>query len=99
MLLLIAWSGTVHAAELVSCNEPMAAEMILHVAGDCDEVPGDSDKAYPHHHDGCHGQHASTAASDQIVAEPIVTRQGYGASHAYAILVHDVDRTLRPPRT
>jgi len=98
MLLLTAWSGTAHAAELVTCNEPIAVEMVMHIAGDCDQVPGDRDKAYPHHHDGCNGQHVSTAALDTVIAERISAEQTYGASPIHAIVATDVDRTLRPPR-
>jgi hypothetical protein len=42
-----------HAAE--TGGEPTSATAWLHVAGDADEVPADSDKSTPHHHDVCHG--------------------------------------------
>jgi hypothetical protein len=98
MLLLTAWSGTAHAAELMNCSEPVSAEMVMHVAGDCDEVPADSGKAYPHHHDGCQGQHVSVAAPEASLPEPIPAERSYGVSRIHAIFAYHIDRTLRPPR-
>lgn len=98
MLLITAWTGAAHAAELAGCNEPIAAEMIMHVAGDCEQVPADSDKAYPHHHDGCHGQHIGMAALGEGIAEPLPAELSYAASRVPAIRPHNTDRTLRPPR-
>jgi len=46
-------ASVAHAAE--TRGEPTSATAWLHVAGDADEVPADSDKSTPHHHDVCHG--------------------------------------------
>ena len=98
MLVLTAWTGTAHAAELLGCSAPAQAEMRLHVAGDCDEVPADADKNFPHHHDSCHGQHMSMAALDQVVVRPSRVRAPYGASRVYTLAAIQTNRTLRPPQ-
>ena len=47
-----------HAAE--TGGEPSSTTAWLHVPGDADEVPADSDKNTPHHHDLCHGHDLAT---------------------------------------
>lgn len=41
-----------------------------HSPGDADEVPADSDKGFPHHHGGCHGDHV--AAPIKLASATIV---------------------------
>ncbi|WP_420136771.1 hypothetical protein [Sphingomonas sp.] len=54
MLVLTGWSGMAHAAEAAGGRIGSVA-FTVHMPGDGDEVPGDSDNALPHHHGGCHG--------------------------------------------
>jgi len=98
MLVLTAWTGTAHAAELVGCSAPIQAEMGVHVTGDCDQVPADADTGYPHHHDGCHGQHVSIPAPDQAVLRSVRVQPAYGISRADRLAAFETDRTLRPPQ-
>lgn len=60
-------SGAIaHASEPVTCIEITSAPG-LHVEGDSDQVPADSEKGYPHHHGGCHGHHIGVP----IASEPV----------------------------
>lgn len=55
MLVLVLWTGTAaHAAEAMNCGE-VVSSTAGHFEGDSDEVPSDSGKATPHHHNACHG--------------------------------------------
>lgn len=47
--------AVVHAAELSANGEVTASSAWLHAESDHDQVPADSDKNYPHHHNICHG--------------------------------------------
>lgn len=96
MLMLTALAGTAHAAEIATCGKPVAAGMVMH--GDCGQMPGDSDKACPHQHDGCHGQHVSTAARDTLVEEQVPAEQVYASSPIHAMFAYEIARTLRPPK-
>lgn len=98
MLLLTTWTGASHAADLITCTEPGAAEMVMHVGGACDDVGPDEHKAYPHHHDGCHGQHASTAAREIALDEPLLAATSYSAMRIHPLRARELDPTLRPPR-
>ena len=98
MLLLTTWTGASHAADLITCTEPGAAEMVMHVGGTCDDVGPDAHKAVPHHHDGCHGQHVSTAATGPLIQAPLHVASTYGFGATHAMLAYELDRTLRPPR-
>jgi len=51
----LANGAAVHAAELGGQGEVTAATEWMHLAGDHDQVPPDSDKNYPHHHTSCQG--------------------------------------------
>ena len=69
-----------------------------HVPGDADQVPSDSDKGYPHHHGGCHGDHVAapvkatnTALTHDLRLAPIF------ASHSMRPL-STADPALRPPQ-
>ncbi|WP_442678304.1 hypothetical protein ACSBM8_12280 [Sphingomonas sp. ASY06-1R] len=98
MLVLTACTGTAFAAGVPGCSEPARAEMSMHVAGDCDEVPADAHKAYPHHHDGCAGQHFGVTAPETIVLRPVAIRQSYAASRAQELSAYRIYATLRPPQ-
>jgi hypothetical protein len=66
MLVLMLGLGSVaHATEGVTCIDTTAVSSLDHCDGDADQVPADADKAYPHHHGGCHGHHVGVPiASD-----------------------------------
>jgi len=65
LVLTLGWGSVAHATEGVTCVETTAASSLDHCDGDADQVPADADKAYPHHHGGCHGHHVGVPmASD-----------------------------------
>jgi len=61
-------TGAVHAREFPS---PTTVECsgYVHSDGDSDQSQGDSDRAVPHHHGGCHG---SVSLVPLRLAEPVV---------------------------
>ncbi|WP_198355337.1 hypothetical protein [Sphingomonas sp. MA1305] len=83
----------------VSAQAPIAEQFAEgHSPGDADQVPADGDKGYPHHHGGCHGDHAaapikiaSTAWTADLRAIPSSTVRGM-LPRATA------DPALRPPQ-
>lgn len=96
MLIMTAWGGVAQAAGPV-CSET-ADQVAVHVAGDCDEVPADADRGYPHCHTACHGHHV-TAPTPAVLAGAIaVAARDYPVAPALALTAHQVDRTLRPPQ-
>ena len=46
-----------HATEIGACVDRAEASSIEHTDGDADQVQGDADRDYPHHHGSCHGHH------------------------------------------
>jgi len=64
LLVLVLWTGSAaHAAEAIGCVE-VTSSAAGHFEGDRDEVPSDSDKATPHHHNACHGHCMATPYDD-----------------------------------
>ena len=61
MLVLTSFSGIAHAADLAG-GSIVGVEFTVHAAGDIDEVPADSDKNVPHHHNYCHGHDVGAPA-------------------------------------
>jgi len=97
MLLLVLWTGSAaHAAEALDCGEAMAGAA-EHYDGDRDEVPADSGKATPHHHNACHGHCMAVPTADQ--ASLVSHREGgrlidIRRNHLSG---SGPDATLRPP--
>ncbi|WP_299110096.1 hypothetical protein [uncultured Bradyrhizobium sp.] len=69
-----------------------------HSPGDADEVPSDSDKGYPHHHGGCHGDHvaAPVKISNAALTRDLRLAPPF-ASHSMRPL-STADPALRPPQ-
>ena len=98
MLVLTAWVGVAHAAEVGGCIETSQYEAASHVDGDGDQVAADTDKGYPHHHGSCHAHHMSAPDADTLpgTTGPTGSMLAFGAE---ATLVgRDADTALRPPR-
>lgn len=95
LLATTVWSRAAEAAEL-GCDG-MPAAMSMHVPGDCDQVPADADKGYPHCHTGCHGQTATAPVSIPVSVRTDPVERAYVSPEPMAIAVYDADRTLRPP--
>ncbi len=103
IVLSLGTTATAHVLERpdvsVSSAEMRVDEIAMgHAPGDSDQVPSDSDKGYPHHHGGCHGDH---------VAAPIKitnTALNYDLRFAPIYAVHlmrplsTADPALRPPQ-
>ena len=68
MLVLTLWSGSqssvASAAEVSRCSTPIEGTPPGHTPGDADEVPGDSDKATPHHHNISHSHEIGVPARE-----------------------------------
>ncbi|MBS0502599.1 MAG: hypothetical protein JSS55_02125 [Proteobacteria bacterium] len=102
MLVLTLYSGfqssAAYATEIDGCSTTIVdADAPGHSAGDSDEVPGDSDKATPHHHSVGHNHElavpAAEVASLDLQSVTIPSGQGVRAPPAAA----DLFRDLRPP--
>ncbi len=99
MLVLMLGLGSVaHATEGVTCIDTAAVSSLDHCDGDADQVPADADKAYPHHHGGCHGHHVgvpiasgSTGPASSVCVTASVWRNAPKAPVAS-------DPALRPPQ-
>lgn len=98
MLVLTAWIGVAHAAEVGGCIETSQYEVESHIAGDGDEVAGDADKGYPHHHGNCHAHHMSASDCDALDG---ITGPADGALASFdgaALVGRNADTALRPPQ-
>jgi hypothetical protein len=73
LVLSLGLGSAAHATEGAACIEASAEISLDHSDGDGDQVPGDADKAFPHHHGECHGHHIGipTAANP---ASPLTDR-------------------------
>ena len=99
MLFLSLGLGSVaHADEGIACIEGSATSSLSHSDGDADQVLADADKAYPHHHGGCHGHHVGVPIGEDPVAflgglrlKPLTWNDDFGASGASY-------PALRPPQ-
>ncbi|MFV0625568.1 hypothetical protein ACBY01_16385 [Sphingomonas sp. ac-8] len=97
MLVLTSWSGMAHAAEAVG-GSMGGIEFTVHMSGDGDEAPADSDKAVPHHHSICHGHDIGTPAHLQgapLHARVTNQRPVCGAD---VLVAADGSVSPRPPR-
>ncbi len=98
MLVLTAWVGTAHAAEIGGCIETSRYEAAAHVDGDADQVPADADKGYPHHHGACHAHHMNAPDADTLPGATGPAGAGPAAFDGAALLGRDADPALRPPQ-
>lgn len=92
MLVMTAWGGAAQAAGSV------CAEMTAHVAGDCDEVPADADKNYPHCHTNCHGHHVAAPMPTRALGRFAGMTRAYAPAAPSTLTAHQVARMLRPPQ-
>lgn len=99
MLALSLGLGSVaHATEGVACVDGTEASSLEHSEGDADQVQGDADKAYPHHHGGCHGHHVGIPFTpDTGVAAGKLRLAPLAWSHDRIAPVAS-DPALRPPQ-
>lgn len=98
MLVLTGWAGMAQATESVGCIETSQVNTIMHMARDCDEVPADADKGYPHHHTVCHGHHVAAPAEHNVDVALIDNWAEFASHKAPLWLAHQSDPALRPPQ-
>ncbi|MCP1471990.1 hypothetical protein J3E64_003705 [Sphingobium sp. OAS761] len=97
LMLSFVSASVAHAMEPVGCIDANQSAAAGHSEGDADQVPADSDKAYPHHHGGCHGHHVAAALQDAELANAFAgqrIRFGWASPVREATPVH---AELRPP--
>jgi hypothetical protein len=87
-----------HAAEPVGCLDTVEASLLGHSASDADQVPGDAEKGYPHHHGGCQDHFVGMPVADDADLSPLELANALAPSRPAAL--HPVDRNSlrRPPR-
>jgi len=86
-----------HAVELTAHEDVGAAGSWQHFNGDSDEVPADSDKNYPHHHNMCHGHELATPLKSCAVAIVPDRAPALTAGPGRALTSASPARALRPP--
>ncbi|WP_404710457.1 hypothetical protein [Sphingomonas sp. MMS24-J13] len=96
MLVLTASGGAAQAAGM-GCSETVG-EVAVHIAGDCDEVPADADKNYPHCHTGCHGQHVAAPVPFRTIVPISDGFRDYAPAKRFTLTARRVDPALRPPQ-
>lgn len=69
-----------------------------HAPGDADQVPSDSDKGYPHHHGGCHGDHVAAPIEDTNTALTHALRLAPIFASSSIRTLSTADPALRPPQ-
>jgi|TARA_R110002020_G_scaffold9632_1_gene37839 hypothetical protein len=97
MLALASFSGMAHAANRAG-GSLAGVEFSIHTAGDIDEVPSDSDKNVPHHHNSCHGYDVGAPARNTIEYMHVLTEPRRIVSSAAALDGRNGTVHLRPPQ-
>lgn len=87
-----------HAMEPIACVDVGSEAGIGHIDGDTDTVPGDGDRAYPHHHGGCHGHHVAAPADLSATAPGHDGGTRLIPARVAALGDAGRDSALRPPR-
>ncbi len=98
MLVLTAWVGVAHAAEVGGCIETSQYEAASHVDGDGDQVAADTDKGYPHHHGSCHAHHMSAPDADTLSGTSGPASAELASFNDATLIGRDADTALRPPQ-
>ncbi|NML06755.1 hypothetical protein [Sphingomonas sp. G-3-2-10] len=101
MLVLTLWSGfqssVAYAAETVGCVTVVDGDAMGHAPGDADEVPGDSDKATPHHHNVSHSHDLGVPVTNAVAVPVLLTLVKTGVAPSAPPVAFTPNRTLRPP--
>lgn len=93
-----------HANEPVVCIESTSevfsasALSAFHADGDNDQVPADSENAYPHHHGGCHGHHVGVPIASAPVQHSVIRNDNaltWEQKHGAGLVG---DPAIRPPQ-
>jgi hypothetical protein len=97
MLALTSFSGMAHAADLAG-GSIAGVEFTIHTAGDIDEVPSDSDKNVPHHHNYCHGHDVGAPMRATIEHAHVLTAPKPTISASASLNGRTGMVDLRPPQ-
>ncbi len=101
MLVLTLWSGfqssVAYAAEMRGCVTVVADNAPGHTPGDADEVPSDSDKATPHHHNFSHNHDLGVPVSDWLALPFIFAPSRIAVAPGTPPAAFAATRALRPP--
>ena len=98
MLILTAWVGVAHAAEVGGCIETSQYESAAHIDGDAGHVAADADTGYPHHHGSCHAHHMSAPDSEPLDGMTHIARATLVAFDGATLVGRNADTALRPPQ-
>lgn len=98
LMLSLGLGSAAHAIEDVACIDAASASAFEHSDGDADQVAGDADKAYPHHHGGCHGHHIAAALTANAVMPRHAANALVSAWSNAAMASAPSSTALRPPR-
>lgn len=98
LMLVLTASGAAARATGLGCVETIG-EVAVQLAADCDEVPADSDKSYPHCHTGCHGQHVAAPMPFRTIVPIFDISRDYAPAARMTVTAHRVDPALRPPQS
>jgi hypothetical protein len=98
LVLSLGFGSVAHAAEGATCVEATSVQSADHVDGDADQVPADADKAYPHHHGGCHSHQVGVPIAANPVALLIGLRVPPAASNVGPMALAPLEAALRPPQ-
>ena len=97
LMLSFVSASVAHAMEPVGCIDASQSAAAGHSEGDADQVPADGEKAYPHHHGGCHGHHVAAALQDSVSSTVFIGQRipfGWASPVREAAPMH---AELRPP--
>src|SRR3546814_18457500 len=87
-----------HAADLAG-GSIAGVEFTIHTDGDIDQVPSDSDKNVPHHHNYCHGHDVGAPARTTMEYTPVLTVPKPTISASASLDGRTGMVNLRPPPT
>ncbi|MFC3441486.1 hypothetical protein ACFOKF_09830 [Sphingobium rhizovicinum] len=96
LLLSLGVAPVAHAVEKLGCVE-LADDGAYHSDNDGDQVPGDADNGYPHHHGGCHGHHVAPPLAHANAPEEVALNSQHDGRATRHLTPAPVGTTLRPP--
>lgn len=94
----LGWGTIAHASEGPRCIEASSTEALEHASGDGDQVPSDSDKDFPHHHNSCHGHHIGVTVTSDVSHAVIMSGKSLIQVEQDHLASASPDTALRPPQ-
>lgn len=90
-------AATAHPIDLVACMDTSTAISIGHNSSDADQVPGDAEKGYPHHHAGCHDHQVCSRVTGTMILGAFHTAKPRSLNSSRFVVLATTDPALRPP--